>query len=256
MNYINLPALEAALPRLQENWQQARPFRHLYYDQFFYADKAELILSQYPDVDEGLWDGTTYIHQKNKFTRRKFVKGSVLQDVFNELNSAAFIGFLEKLTGIEGLSGDEKLFGGGLHQSTKGAFLDVHVDFNYNPETKYHRRLNVLVYMNKDWKDEYEGHLQLWDMEKEVMVERIAPLFNRMAMFETNEISFHGHPVPLNTPRGVSRKSLAVYFYTRTRPDREVATDHNTIFVNTAGISGKIKTLLSGLKALKERLFT
>ena len=255
MNYINLPALKAALPQLQQSWQTARPFRHLYYDGFFYPDKAELVLQQYPEVSEGVWDGTTYIHQRNKFTKRKFDKGSVLQDVFDELNSEEFVHFLEKLTGIQGLSGDEKLFGGGLHQSIKGAFLDVHVDFNYNPETKYHRRLNVLVYMNKDWKDEYEGHLQLWDMQKREMVSKIAPIFNRMAMFETNEVSFHGHPEPLNTPAGISRKSLAVYFYTPNRPKQEVAADHNTIFVNTEGLAGKIKTLFSGLKALKERLF-
>ncbi len=254
MTYINLPALTANLPQLQLNWRESKPFRHLFYDNFFYPEKAEQILAQYPDVTRGTWDGTTYIHQKNKFTLRRFQEGDLLHDVFNELNSPPFIRFLERLTGIEGLEGDKKLFGGGLHQSTKGAFLDVHVDFNYHPETQYHRRLNVLVYMNKDWKDEYEGHLQLWDMERNIMVEKIAPLFNRMAMFETNEHSFHGHPVPLNTPQGVSRKSLAVYFYTPTRPATEVATDHNTIFVNTAGVTGLLKTFLSGLKALKERL--
>lgn len=255
MQYINLVQLKNDLPAIRRQWEEAKPFRHLVYDNFFYREKAELILQQYPAVSQGKWDGTTYIHQKNKFALRRFEKGSVLADVFNELNSTAFIDFLKQLSGIEDIVGDEKLFGGGLHQSVTGAFLDVHVDFNYNPENKYHRRLNVLVYMNKDWKEEYEGHLQLWDMERKEMIQKIAPLFNRMVMFETNERSFHGHPVPLNTPKGISRKSLAVYFYTATRPDREVAADHNTIFVNTSGVSGKIKTFLSGLKALKERLF-
>lgn len=254
MTYINLPDLTANLPELQLNWRESKPFRHLVYDNFFYPEKAEQILAQYPDVGRGTWDGTTYIHQKNKFILRRFQEGDLLHDVFNELNSPPFIQFLEKLSGIEALEGDKKLFGGGLHQSTKGAFLDVHVDFNYHPETQYHRRLNVLVYMNKDWKQDYAGDLELWDMERQVMTEKIAPLFNRMVMFETNERSFHGHPVPLNTPEGISRKSLAVYFYSPTRPAQEVAVNHNSIFINTSGVSGKIKAFLSGLKALKERI--
>lgn len=254
MNYINLPALDADLPMLQTKWERSVPFRHLVYDNFFYPEKAELILKQYPNVTRGAWDGTTYIHQKNKFILRHFSPATVLKEVFDELNSAAFIQFLERLTGIEGLTGDEKLFGGGLHQSINGAFLDVHVDFNYHPQTRFHRRLNVLVYMNKDWEEAYQGHLELWDMEQNKMVERVAPLFNRMVLFETNERSFHGHPVPLNTPGHISRKSLAAYYYTPSRPEDEVAAEHNSIFVNTTGIRGRIKAILSGIKALKERL--
>ncbi len=254
MEYIDLESLEKNKADLQRQWNSKKPFRYLVYDNFFFADKADLILQQYPDVTKGSWDGTTYIHQKNKYQLKQFDSGSVLHDVFAELNSKRFIDFLGSLTGIDALEGDARLFGGGLHQSLKGAFLDVHVDFNYHPQTKHHRRLNVLVYMNKGWKDEYEGHLQLWDMDKKVMMDSVAPLFNRMVMFETSEISFHGHPVPLNTPNDISRKSLAVYYYTPTRPEKEVAKDHNTVFVNTSGAEGRWKTFLSGLKALKERI--
>lgn len=254
MKYINIDKLKAEKSRLNEEWNTKSPFRYLYYDGFFFDHKAEQILEQYPDVTQGVWDGTTYIHQKNKFTQTRFPANSVLNEAFEELNSVEFRNYLTELTGIRDLEGDEKLFGGGLHQSLTGAFLNVHVDYNYHPDTKFHRRLNVLVYMNKDWKDEYEGHLQLWDMQKKVMLENIAPVFNRMAMFETNEISYHGHPVPLKTPHHISRKSLATYYYSKERPTSEITSDHNTIYVNTEGAVGNVKTLKSGFKALLERL--
>jgi Rps23 Pro-64 3,4-dihydroxylase Tpa1-like proline 4-hydroxylase len=114
----------------------------------------------------------------------------------------------------------------------------------------------VIVYLNKDWKDEYEGHLELWDLTQgmQKLIGRFAPTFNRCVIFETNEISFHGHPKQLNTPVGVNRKSIATYYYTKTRPESEVASEHNTIYVNTEGISGQVKRLSSGAKALLERV--
>lgn len=86
------------------------------------------------------------------------------------------------------------------------------------------------------------------------MLDKIAPVFNRCTMFETNEISFHGHPKPLNTQKNINRKSIAVYFYTKNRDPKEVAQEHNTIYVNTEGASGKVKKLFSGVKAFFERL--
>lgn len=86
------------------------------------------------------------------------------------------------------------------------------------------------------------------------MLDKIAPVFNRCAMFETNEISFHGHPKPLNTPEEINRKSIAVYYYTKNRDAKDIAKEHNTIYVNTEGASGEVKKLVSGVKAFFERL--
>ncbi len=83
------------------------------------------------------------------------------------------------IVGIAGLLHDPALVGGGLHQILPGGFLDVHTDYNFHPQTKLHRRLNLLLYMNKDWKREYEGYLELWDMDAKKQIEDIAPAFNR-----------------------------------------------------------------------------
>ncbi len=257
MKYIDINALENRLKDIKDEYQSKKPFRYVVFENFFPNDIAEKVLNEYPQISNGEWEGTTYLDQKNKFQKTTFEKGSVMESVFEELNSAEFLKWLNQVTEIEeDLIGDKDLFGGGLHQSINGAFLNVHVDYNINPQTKYHRRLNVIVYMNKDWKDEYEGHLELWDLtdDKKVLLEKVAPNFNRCVIFETNEISFHGHPKQLNTPKDMNRKSIATYYYTKNRPENEITKEHNTIYVNTEGLNGNVKRFNSGVKAFLERI--
>jgi len=257
MELINMKSLLERQANIKADYQSKKPFRYVMFENFFSTEPAELIHQNYPSIQDGKWDGTTYLDQKNKFQKTKFEKDSIMDNVFKEMNSSQFLSWLQEVTEIEDkLIGDEALFGGGLHQSLSGAFLNVHVDYNIHPKTKFHRRLNVLVYMNKDWKDEYEGHLELWDLSQgeKILLEKISPTFNRCVIFETNEISFHGHPKPLKTPYYVNRKSIATYYYTQTRPVNEIASEHNTIYINTEGVSGQIKRFTSGVKAFLERI--
>ncbi len=257
MEFINFKNLLERQFQIKTDYQSKTTFHCAMFENFFLPDQAELIYQNYPDVKEGKWDGTTYIDQKNKFAKSLFEKNSVMYRVFKELNSPEFINWLQDITQIEDkLIADDELFGGGLHQSINGAFLNVHVDYNLHPKTKFHRRLNVLIYMNKDWKKEYEGSLELWDLTngKKKLMGNYAPTFNRCVIFETNEVSFHGHPKPLKTPPGVNRKSMATYYYTKTRPKHEIVKDHNTLYVNTEGVGGQVKRFSSGVKAFLERI--
>jgi Rps23 Pro-64 3,4-dihydroxylase Tpa1-like proline 4-hydroxylase len=257
MNYINLNNLLASRDNLREKYQSKSPYRYLVFDDILYPDAANTVHDSYPEISDGVWDGTTYLDQKNKFQKRDFEPNSCMQEVFDELNSEEFLNWLNYVTEIEEpLISDPGLFGGGLHQSINGAFLNVHVDYNIHPQTKHHRRLNVLIYMNKNWIAEYEGNLELWEINEsqQTILEKVVPKFNRCVIFETNEISFHGHPKPLNTPAGVSRKSLATYYYTKTRPVSEISDDHNTIYINTEGGGGQVKRFKSGIKAFLERV--
>lgn len=257
MKTINIQALNNRLEEISQSFNRKSPFKYVVFDNFFDNDIANEIYSAYPTIKNGKWDGTTYIDQKNKFQKTKFETDSLLDHVFKDLNGQDFIDWLQNVTDIsDPLVGDQELFGGGLHQSTKGAYLNVHVDYNIHPSTKFHRRLNVLIYMNQNWQDEFEGHLELWDIkdDKKELIEKIAPVFNRCVIFETNEISYHGHPKPLNTPKDVNRKSLATYYYTENRPSDEIAEEHNTKYINTQGKAGQVKRLISGIKAIRERL--
>ncbi len=257
MKYINSERLASIKHEIKSRFNSAKPFRYVMFDDFFNEAECELIHNSYPTIKNGTWDGTTYLDQKNKFQKSKFETGSLLQEVFDELNGQEFRTWLQEITELESpILGDDELFGGGLHQSIKGAYLNVHVDYNIHPTTQFHRRLNVIIYMNKDWKDEYEGHLELWDLteNKQELIGKFAPAYNRCVIFETNEISFHGHPKPLNAPNGINRKSIATYYYTETRPENEIAENHNTIYVNTEGLNGSVKRLSSGVKAFLERI--
>lgn len=257
MEFIDINNLNERLSTIQADYQAKKPFRYVVFENFFLAEQAELIYQNYPSISNDSWDGVTYLDQQNKFWKNKFEKGSLLDRVMQELNSEIFLHWLQQVTEIEApILGDADLFGGGLHQSINGAFLNVHVDYNIHPKTKQHRRLNVLVYMNKDWKDEYEGHLELWDLAKgkKERIAKIAPTFNRCVIFETNEVSYHGHPKHLKTPSGISRKSIATYYYTDTRPEAETSKEHNTLYVNTEGTYGSFKRLNTGIKAFFERV--
>ena len=146
------------------------------------------------------------------------------------LNGQEMIMFLEKLTGIEGLVPDPFLAGGGLHQLRQGGFLGVHADFNFQKHMRLDRRINLLVYLNKDWEEDWGGNIELWDTSMKHCVKRYAPLFNRCVIFNTTDKSFHGNPQPVTAPDGRIRRSIAMYYYTNGRPEGEVSDAHMTLF--------------------------
>lgn len=128
---------------------------------------------------------------------------------------------VEMLTGITGLFADPDLHGAGLHCIPRNGFLKMHVDFNTHPKG-WHRRVNVLIYLNEMWQDKWGGHLQLGLKP----AKKIAPIGGRCVIFETNDQSWHGHPKPLACPPDIQRRSLALYYYTAD----PVAEPHTTIY--------------------------
>ena len=249
-NRTALDYFQSNIGLLKTRWDKAEPFHYIVIDNFLPPTYAERILVEYPEPELKGWDSTTFVHQKRKFTKSHGFP-PVIESLFSFLSDKRFKDQLTLITGIKDIVSDPDLVGGGLHQILQGGFLDVHVDFNYHPKTNYHRRLNLLLYMNRDWKREYEGYLELWDMTKTVQIADIAPLFNRAVVFETNEISYHGHPKPLMVPHGLTRKSLAVYYYTKTRESS--CLEHNTLYRQTTGISGYLKTMRSSAESTIER---
>jgi Rps23 Pro-64 3,4-dihydroxylase Tpa1-like proline 4-hydroxylase len=233
-------------------WKLAKPFGYIVIDDFLEDDFVSALLREYPPADPA-WTNITYSHQKKKFTLTKDFPPSI-GEFFAMTSSSEFLDLMSRITGIDSLLPDPELVGGGCHQTVNGGFLDVHIDFNFHPVTHHHRRLNAILYLNKDWRDEYAGFLELWDMQRKERMANIAPIFNRLVIFETNEISYHGHPVPLALPEEMSRKSVAVYYYTTARPTEQVASEHNTVYVQTTGLGGHLKTIMSSAIALRERI--
>ena len=213
---IDIQGLKSDIKGLKEQYATADPYPHIVIDNFLHNDVAEKALQAFPGVTSDNWIHYLHFNEKKHGLNKMESLPTILQHVITELNSDEFTAWLSELTGIEGLIADKSLEGGGLHQSQKGGFLNVHTDFTAHPHEKsWRRRVNVLVYLNKDWKDEYNGHLELWDQQMTQCIQRISPVMNRCVIFTTDDKSYHGHPVPLATPDDITRKSIALYYFTK-----------------------------------------
>ena len=160
--------------------------------------------------------------------------GEKTEELIKYFNSQTFIKFLELLTDIDGLVSDNYLEGGGLHQIDRGGFLKIHADFNKHSISNLDRRLNVLLFLNEKWLKEWGGDFEIWSKDARQCEKKIAPIFNRMVIFSTTDYSYHGHPDPLNCPSEISRKSIALYYYTSGRPSNEIRSGykyHSTLFI-------------------------
>jgi hypothetical protein len=208
-------------------YMNAQPFPHIYLDNFFKPQVLHSILEEFPELGTKKED----IHYANpnevKYaSKRESRFGEATKRLLHFMNSQTFLEFLQELTGIEEILIPDPYFeGGGLHQIKKGGYLKVHVDFHSHQLMKLDRRLNVLVYLNENWEEEYGGHFELWERDMSKCAVKITPIFNRMALFSTTGYSWHGHPDPLNCPENRSRRSMALYYYTNGRPESELADD-------------------------------
>lgn len=229
-------ALDARLARstgeaLAETYRQAEPYPHIVFDQFLPDAMAEAILDNFPVAplaDDINYVGLTFEHNKRQILPESC--NDVVRRHFAFFNSGPFLQFLEGLTGIEALLPDPYFDGGGFHEILKGGRLGIHADFRISNRLHLNRRLNVLIYLNKDWHAEYGGALEIWDARMTRRWESVVPEFNRCVIFSTDAGSFHGLPEPLATPDGVSRKSLALYYYTASRDVYNETPNMGTVF--------------------------
>ena len=217
--------------RLAATYQAATPFPHVVIDNFIPdEDVIDEVLSEFPAPGSVDWIHYNQQTEKKLASRDESQIGSVTRHLLQQFNSSVFCLFLESLTGIEGIIPDPHFWGGGLHQIERGGFLKIHSDFNRYEKLKLDRRLNVLLYLNKDWREEYGGYLELWDRKMTHCVVKTAPAFNRVVIFNTTSFTYHGHPDPMQSPEGMTRKSLALYYYTNGRKAHEMTKRHSTLF--------------------------
>jgi len=224
-------------PALQfrDQYQGGDPFPHVVIQDLFEKRTLEKILEEFPaDKDSG-WRGNRDAWEFKQARNRLDELGPETRGFLQFMNSSCAIAYLEQMTGIQGLIPDPYYWGGGLHQIQRGGFLKVHADFNWHATLRLHRRINLLIYLNRDWQEDYGGHLELWDSEMKSCRQSILPVFNRTVIFNTTSCSYHGHPKPLSCPQGMSRRSIALYYYTSERPEQEVRGAHTTLFQRTPG---------------------
>jgi 2OG-Fe(II) oxygenase superfamily len=219
---------DAELSLLSREYKKNAPIPHIFLSDLLESRVAREIADEFPNPNSAAW--TQYLHHnENKFglAKRECFPRQI-GAVVDELNSPEFVRWLSALTGIPGLTADPMLEGGGLHQAVRGGFLNLHTDFSHHHYYKHwRRRVNLILYLNESWREEWLGLIELWDRGIHHCVAKYPPQLNQALIFNTDDHSFHGFPEPLQCPEGVSRKSLALYYYTVGSSAKEVVRSTN-----------------------------
>lgn len=237
---VSIPEISEAAVRNIETYRdtflRADPFKHVVIDDFFERSFAERLLADFPRFDPHLATNELGMAGRKAVNTNIREISPAYQELYELIASKPFLEFVSQLSGIPGLISDPRMFGGGTHDNQHGQELDPHVDFNYDESEELHRRLNLIVYLNQEWKTEWGGALEIHSNPRDPRQNRIRsydPLFNRCVMFETNEHSWHGFP-RIDLPddqRHLSRKSISIYLYAKARPAEEIVPMHGTFYV-------------------------
>jgi Rps23 Pro-64 3,4-dihydroxylase Tpa1-like proline 4-hydroxylase len=238
-NFLDIRSL-LPLQKMEQNvdgwakqYRENQPFPHIGIDSFFDETVIQELIDDFPAASSTTWKRASFdaAHEAEKLSLDRAEELPPSIRIFIEtLNSAIFLKFLEGLVGIDGLIPDPYLVGGGLHMTSRGGRLGVHADFNIHQKFGLDRRLNLLLYLNEHWLPEWAGELELWDKDVKTKVKGYLPIANRVVVFSTTDTSFHGHPDPLNCPKGTYRRSIALYYYSNGRPLEEQSASHTTLF--------------------------
>jgi len=227
-------AVKDFAPQFRSEFAAAQPFRHVVIEDFFDAGFCERLIAEFPP-----FEARNAVNELGEPGRKAVVTdvagiGSAYRELDGLVRSREFLKWLGDITGIDALLYDPDYIGGGTHENTSGQDLDFHVDFNYHPLRPLHRRLNLIVFLNPEWNEEWGGCLELQQdpWKDNTPGRRILPLANRAVLFETTEHSWHGfHRIWLPADRpGITRRSIAFYFYSKERPSAEIAASHGTVY--------------------------
>lgn len=201
------------IPSLHDKFRNAKPYEHVTIPNFLNDEVAREIVATFPDPKMSSQPWKHYDNPiEQKYTLNEFQNLPMIKYVFDTLQSPYTVDLISRVTGISQLESDPYFHGAGIHAYPNRGKLDMHLDYSIHPITQKERRVNLIIYMNPDWKSEYGGFLELWDEELQNRTEIVAPSWNTAVLFRTNNISYHGLPKPITCPENEYRKSLAIYY--------------------------------------------
>ena len=251
----------AAITALRKSFDNAEPYRFVVIEDFFTEEVASKLYENFPDID------TLNVKRKSlnedKSEDYHFDRWDpIFSEVREVIKSEEWYKIMTQITGVEGLKTTMDALGSGVHQGKNGSYVDVHVDVNMNPKANLWRRVNLLIYLNKNWKPEYGGDLEVWDKDMKKCYQKLSPTFNRALIFYTDDNSPHGYS-KINVPEGESRKSFYTYYYTElgegfkyrdskfiSRPDDSKIRKIATTTKETLKIKGKQFLKALGIRSL------
>ena len=213
-------------------YQSKSPYHHICIDDFLPAEIIERVRAEALEMGEKAPENSS-ANERLKTSFNPDRMPTYTKAVFHALNSRPFIQFLENMSGIKGLIPDPYFRGGGIHRTETTGFLGIHADFNHHSIMNLERRINLLIYLNPGWKEEYGGSFEVWTDDMSEKVASFAPVMNRMCCFSTGDNTMHGNPEPVNHPDGDPRLSIALYYYTATWDEARVT--QSTVFKQRPG---------------------
>jgi hypothetical protein len=226
------------------NYLNKKPFPYLVIDDAFEDHKLWAVLKYWPLIH----DGHDTKSKKSYTNTEERMRGYIADFIKCTFQSQKFISFLEALTGITGLV--MPWHGGpALHETFPGGALPPHLDYTIHNSTGLQHRVNAILFLNENWKPEYNGSLQLFSHNVSYaghlfkVEESIPPKYNRLVVFNINENAWHGHPSPLACPNGMSRKSIALNYFSA---PEEKAVNKRTTFSDEVGFVSRMKKKIFG----------
>ena len=215
LQLVDLTRLTTDLDASATAYGSGTPFPHIVLDDVLTAGAFAAAVRDFPGIKDEFWKGYLHVNETKYCNVHPDTWAPSLQDVAKELCSPEFVAYLEQLTGISNLIPDYTMDGGGLHQTLRGGHLNIHADFTtHHTHEDWARRVNILLYLNEEWHDDWGGKLELWDSDMTACQARVTPAGNRMLVFTTADDTFHGHPDGLTCPPDMARRSLAMYYFT------------------------------------------
>ena len=196
---------------LRNQFLCAEPFEHVVIDNFLQNDYAEKIAHLFPD-DLSKW------HKYCNPIEVKYAYDNInvlpddLKDYFYMMSCSQFVDIVKSITNITDLEYDPYLHGAGLHRHSTHGKLDIHLDYEKHPYSGKERRINIILFLSKDWKEEWNGASELWNKDVSACVQKTYIKFNRAIIFKTNDISWHGMPDKITCPENTYRSTLAYYY--------------------------------------------
>ena len=214
MEGLELERWNKQATELHDAFRSAQPYPHVVIDDFLPSEVAASLADEFSHVSDEAWKHYHHYNERKLAITDPALMPPVTRQVVATLQSPEAIDFVSKLSGIDDLISDPDLEGAGMHLVKQGGFLNVHTDFlTHTKRHNWSRHINLLLYLNKDWEEAWQGNLELWNEDLTECVQSLAPVFNRCVIFNTIEHSYHGHPHKLSCPQDSSRKSLLLYYY-------------------------------------------
>jgi len=194
------------------------PFTVVDIDDFLPEARLKALCNSFPPTEDSVWETSKIGEVESK---RRTTWTSIydipqgIREVVQFMNSSTFLRFASDVLNIPKLLPDPYFTGGGLNESFRGDYLDVHVDGNYHDASGLHRRANAILYLTPEWEQSWGGNFGIYTDGGKTLHTEITPKMNKLVLFDTSDVSYHGYPDPINCPSHVSRRSLILYYYTK-----------------------------------------